>query len=237
MKILWKTELDIEKTSPSYFRGALIKEDLMLKYYFFTSIMEISEISLDVENGNLMYLQNNGADAIKENERQHSTRKHPKHYCDDDFIFDNYKISHQGEWGLVCSKNQETIWKKSLKGYLYTDIIKNNNRIVFGTSGYGGHFYSINIDSGKIVFDFNTKGTSSFFCANDSYYFCSKEKKTTKLLRIDFDGNILEMIELSGVYHDYECPITMKDNLLFVVTLIEKKGESFTPIINCIAVN
>ena len=235
MKILWKSELDIVKTAPSYFLGAFVHEDQTLNYYFFSSIMEISDISLNIENGALLHIQKNGTDAIQENVRQYSTRKLPEHYCFDDFIFDNYRIAHHGEWGYVCFKNQKPIWKKSLKGYLYTDIIKNNNHIVFGTSGYGGHFYAIDIDTGEIIFDFNTKGTSSFFCANDSYYFCSKEKKTTKLYRIDFEGRILDMIEIDGVYHDYACPMMLKDNRFCVVTLVEKKKDVFVPIITCVA--
>lgn len=237
MRILWNTELDIVKTAPAYFRGALVQEKQTLKYCFFSIIMNISEIFLNMENGALQDIQNNGTDAIQENVRKYSTRKPPEHYCYDDFIFDNYRIAHHGEWGYVCSKNQKTIWKKSFKGYLYTDIIKNNNSIIFGTSGYGGHFYALDIDTGEIVFDFNTKGTSSFFCANNSYYFCSKEKKNTKLYRIDFAGKILEMIEIPGVYYDYECPIMLQDNLFCVVTVVEKKRDVFKPIITCVALN
>ena len=235
MKIVWKTVLDITTTSPMYFEGSLIKENQMLKYYLFKNWLGVSEIALDIKNGVQLYTQSDGNDVIEENKRKYSAHEDPKHYDCDDFIFEDYRIAHQGAWGYVCFKNEEAIWKKSLKGYLYTDIIRNGQNIVFGTAGYGGHFYSLDIDSGEIIFDFNTKGTSSFFCVNDSYYFCSREKKNSKLYRIDFRGNVLDSLEIPGSYRDYNCPITLSDNLICVITLLEKKREYFTPIINCVA--
>ena len=181
MKQLWKNTLPLlTKTSPIYYQGALVKENQFLKYYFFSSFLELSEITFDNAIGTQIGCESNLED-IPQNERLYYTRKPPEHYELDDFVFGDYTIIHKGEWGYVCTKNNNVLWKKSLRGYLYTDIIRKDNRIIFGTSGYGGHFYCLDIDSGEIVFDFNTKGTSAFFHANDSFYFPSRKNKTTNI--------------------------------------------------------
>ena len=127
--------------------------------------------------------------------------------------------------------------EKTLKGYLYTDIILNQNNIVFGTAGQGGHFYSLNIDTGEIVFDFNTKGTSVFYDANDSFYFCSTDDKSTHILRIDYSGNVLENIEVEGVYYEGYSLFSLCEDVLCVITLKKSrknKFECFSPIFSCI---
>ncbi len=232
MKRIWqKRLLSLTRTSPTYYQGTIVKENQNLKYYFFSSLADWSEIILDSETGEQIGCKTDLA-AVLENERIYSTRKPPEHYVCDDFVFNEYIISHHGEWGYVCTKNNRVLWERALKGYLYTDIIKNNDKIAFGTSGYGGHFYSLNIDSGEIIFDFNTKGTSTFFCENDSFYFASRNKKSTDIYRIDFDGNVLDTVELEGIYYDTYCPISMCDQSMYIVTLVEGKEGNLTPILN-----
>ena len=113
----------------------------------------------------------------------------------------------------------------------------NQNNIVFGTSGQGGHFYSLDIDTGEIVFDFNTKGTSVFFNINNSFYFCSTDSKSTQILRIDYSGNILENIELEGVYYEGYSLFNLCEDVLCIITLKKKDNmELFSPIFYCIQI-
>ena len=116
-------------------------------------------------------------------------------------------------------------------------MILNQSNIIFGTSGQGGHFYSLNIDTGDIVFDFNTKGTSVFYDVNNGFYFCSTDNKSTQILRSDYSGNILEKIEIEGAYYDGYSLFSLCKDVLCVITLKKTrkdKFEFFSPIFNCI---
>ena len=234
MRLVWQTELNIERTSPFYFHGKLEYEEQVLKYCFFSPGCDVSELAFSSERGQLLYSTPENLQLLEENRRTYDERKAPMHYVEDDFVFGDYRISHRGVWGYACFNNNEEIWRKTLRGYLYTDMIKNGDNIVFGTAGYGGHFYSLNLESGEILFDFNTGGTSKFFCENESYYFCSKKKKSTEIYRVDFCGNVLDVIEISGIYYDYECPIILRGNRIYVVTLREKGRENYIPVVHCV---
>ena len=170
MKLLWQNKFDgfdLVRTSPLYYIGMVEREKYTLNCWFFDRSVGMKLVSFDAQNGQIIDYRKDG----KINKKS-STEKHNSHDLTlDDFIFGEYTISHYGEWGYMCKKNGQLLWKKSLKGYLYTEIVLNQNNIVFGTAGQGGHFYSLNIDTGDIIFDFNTKGTSKYFDANNSYYF------------------------------------------------------------------
>ena len=232
MKLLWQNKFDgfdLVKTSPLYYIGMVEREKDTLNCWFFDRGVGMKLVSFDAQNGQIIDYRKDG----KINKKS-STEKHNSHDLTlDDFIFGEYTISHYGEWGYMSKKNGQLLWKKSLKGYLYTEIVLNQNNIVFGTAGQGGHFYSLNIDTGDIIFDFNTKGTSKYFDANNSYYFCSVDNRSTQIFRIDHNGKILENIEVDGVYHEGYCMFDLCENLLCVMTLKKKrKGniELFSPI-------
>ena len=47
--------------------------------------------------------------------KKSSTEKHNSHDLTlDDFIFGEYTISYYGEWGYMCKKNGQLLWKKQL---------------------------------------------------------------------------------------------------------------------------
>lgn len=238
MKLLWQNKFegfDLVRTSPLYYRCAVVRNNHVLNCYHFDEGLGITETSFSIQNGQLLTWGING----NTNEYKEKYRKQyePYHFELDDFVFGEYTISHYGQWGYMCKKNEKLLWKTSLKGYLYTDMILNQRNIVFGTSGQGGHFYSLNIDTGEIVFDFNTKGTSVFYDANNSFYFCSRDNKSTQILRIDYFGNILEKIEVEGAYYDGYSLFSLCEDVLCVITLKKTRKdnfERFSPIFNCI---
>ena len=236
MNLLWQNKFDgfdLVKTSPLYYMGIIEREGSALNCYFFDRGLGIKSVCFDTQTGQILTYSKDGKIRNKA-----SAKKQTSHDLTlDDFVFGEYTISHYGEWGYTCKKNDQLLWKKSLKGYLYTDIVLNQNNIVFGTSGQGGHFYALNLDTGEIVFDFNTKGTSEFFDINNSYYFCSVNNKNTQILRIDYNGNILENIEVEGIYHEGYSMFERCEDLLCVMTLKKKRkgnSELFSPIFHCI---
>ena len=236
MKLLWQNQFegfDLVRTSPLYYQATVEKTKDAIMCNFCGVDVGVKSVSFDVINGQLLAYS---MDA-KKSKKHRSEQPTSYHLSCDDFIFGEYTISHHGEWGYACKKNGQLLWKKSLKGYLYTEIVLNNGNIVFGTAGQGGHFYSLNLEKGEFVFDFNTRGTSAFFDVNQNYYFCSTDKKNSQILRIDYDGNILETIEVEGAHYDYECLFDICEDLLCVMTLKKRrKGnlELFEPIFHCI---
>ena len=117
------------------------------------------------------------------------------HLSNDDFIFDEYIISHKGNWGFECRKNGKFVWEFAGKGYLYTEIKRYNNVIVFGTAGRGGHFYGLDLISGDIVFDVDTKGTAKY-CYKDGFFYVYRCGKSGRLLKINLWGSIEDDIKL-----------------------------------------
>ena len=236
MKLLWQSKFDgfdLVRTSPLYYKATVEKKENALNCYFFDRGVGIKSVSFDTQTGQIITHSKDG----KIQKKHRSDNYVPDHLSCDDFVFGEYTISHHGEWGYACKKNGQLLWKKSLKGYLYTEIILDQGNIVFGTAGQGGHFYSLNIDTGEIVFDFNTMGTSIFFDVNNNYYFCATNKKNTQIHRIDHDGNVLETIEIEGAYYDYMCLFEVCDDLLCVMTLKKKRkgyDEFFSPIFYCV---
>lgn len=234
MKILWQNRFDgfdFVRTSPLYYKGTVEKEKGVLKCCFFGCDEGISSVSFDANTGEILACCKDG-----ESEQRFS-KCTSRDLTSDDFIFGEYIISHHGEWGYMCRKNGQLLWKKSLKGYLYTEIVSDCGSLIFGTGGRGGHFYSLNIETGEIIFDFDTKGTSKFFAVNDRYYFCSASNKNTQVVGINRSGKIIENMELEGVYHDGYCMFDVCEDLLCVMTLKKKrKGnvELFAPIFNCV---
>ena len=95
----------------------------------------------------------------------------------------------------------------------------------------------MDINSGEIIFDFNTKGTCTFLQVNNSIYFAMSKKKTTIVYRIDHDGNILESLELEGSRDDGE-PLALWDESIYIVTHLKKREvdwETYYPVVHRIA--
>lgn len=238
MKLLWQNKFEgfnLSRTSPLYYRCSVERDNNILNCYYFDHDIGITETSFCVQNGQILTWGTNGN--VKKYKEKYEKEFTASHFVSDDFIFGEYTVSHHGQQGYICEKNGKLLWKKSLKGYLYTDIFLIQNSIVFGTSGKGGHFYSLNIDTGETVFDFNTKGTSEFYDVSNSFYFCSTDNKNTQIYRIDYSGNILENTELEGIYHSGSSLFKICDDLLCVITLKKKRKENielFSPIFNCV---
>ena len=140
MKLLWQNKFDgfdLVRTSPLCYMATVEKEELGVNCYFFDRGVGIRSVSFDTQTGQIITHSKDG-----KIQKKHRTDSYSSHHLScDDFVFGEYTISHYGEWGYACKKNGQLLWKKSLKGYLYTEIILDRGNIVFGTAGQGGHFY------------------------------------------------------------------------------------------------
>lgn len=160
-----------------------------------------------------------------------------KTHIDDEYCFDDYIVSQIGTWGYQCKRNSELLWKFQGRGYLYTELFRYGDHIFFGTDGMGGHFYILELKTGKVVCDINTKGTNHFVIDYDKVYILSREKKSfVKCISLS-TGKVIDEIQISGtVYSD--CRILRSDDNLFVTTFEYTTSGSLKAVIfHLIAMN
>lgn len=155
------------------------------------------------------------------------------HFENDDFVFDDYRIAHKGSCGYSCYLSGEHVWDLKAQAYLYTNIQRYSDSIVFGTAGHGGHFYIVDLPSGKVKIDVNTKGTSKFLYADGKFYLYSCGKKG-RLLKIDEEGVIKEEIEFNGMVDGVYSPLGFVNNKIYALSFKKKKGVLY-PVIHCIS--
>lgn len=161
-----------------------------------------------------------------------------EHLVEDSFVFDEYQISHKGEWGYSCKKDGVEIWQFSGRGYLYTDILRIYDKIFFGTAGFGGYFYILNLSTGNPILSLRTGGTTVIKQRGDLFYiYTGVGKRKSKLACINAsDGRILEDIELPGIA-SCESVLELHENSIYTVTFQYKKGYVENAILSCISLN
>ena len=78
MKKIWTKSLP--SVYNTWFHGALLQENNYLKYYFFypSNIFPISDITFDIDSGEIINCNQN-IDDVQKNKECHNTRKPPKH--------------------------------------------------------------------------------------------------------------------------------------------------------------
>lgn len=142
------------------------------------------------------------------------------------FVFGEYCISHKGSCGYICRKADKDIWTFAGKAYLYTDIGRWKNRIFFGTAGFGGYFYILDIDTGAPVVSIKTGGTASIVQNNNLCFIASNGKKcnSSNLLCVDMnEGKIIQELDLYGSVNE-DSKLQMIDQQLHMVTF-EYRGK------------
>lgn len=152
------------------------------------------------------------------------------------FHFNEYCISHQGQWGYICTKNSQELWRFSGYAYLYTDIFRWNNRLFFGTAGKGGFFYILNLENGSVLAQIKTGGTTSIAQQDNHCYVLSNAKKCM-LLCIDLcDGIITQEVALPGKSSEHS-RLQLIDDQLHAITFELDKGNGSlrNAVWNCIS--
>lgn len=134
----------------------------------------------------------------------------------DGFDFGDHEISRRGRWGYDCRSHGEVLWSLTAQGYLYTDMVLIDDRLLFGTDGQGGHFYIVELTSGDPVCDINTHGTNCFVVRDGSAYVLERGKKSAVLEISIRDGSVRDRIPIRG-RATVESPLALcGDKLLFV---------------------
>ena len=161
----------------------------------------------------------------------------PEHYFETHaFAFDEYCISHRGHCGYCCTKDGKEIWDFLGKAYLYTEIFRWKNRVFFGTAGYGGYFYVLDIDTGEVLIAVKTGGTASIAQKDNLCYFSSKSNKrnTSKILCVDLqDVRIVDEIEVHGEVTP-ESKLQIIGSQIHAVTFVQRNGRCINAIWNVV---
>ena len=160
----------------------------------------------------------------------------PIHYSIDSYTFGNYVIEHSGEWGYLCKEGNQTLWKFSGRGYLYTDIYRVGNNIFFGTAGQGGYFYILDIRTGIPILSLKTGGTTQIEQNGYHCYILTRFPKTS-LLCIDLlTGDIVDSQELPGTANDYG-RLRFHGGQIYAVTFQYKKGRLQNALMTCVYID
>ena len=154
-------------------------------------------------------------------------------FSDDSFVFEKYIISHKGEFGYRCYMDNALLWEFKGQGYLYTEMERYGNMVVFGTAGAGGHFYGIDINTGQSIIDINTKGTRKYCYQNNCFYIYQCGPKG-KLLKVGINGEVNEEIILPGLVTTV-CPLALINNRIYTLFFTKKKKEIY-PVIACYSI-
>jgi hypothetical protein len=240
MKIIWSKTLEDLKSVCTYFEGTFRKNGGVLTIYHWGWSDEFSELELSDENGEVISIKRESREKQKELKKLYDYRTEPSREAYVKSFGEYTVINDVGQWGYNCYKNGEHIWKKSLWAYLYTEIERHGDTLVLGTAGQGGHFYGLDIETGEVRFDFNTKGTARYFVYGEDFVFLSHEKNgRTRILRISQSGEVLDSMEIPGYSSEYDRPTEIIGDKFYILTLKVKKdkegNEWRTPAVYCIS--
>lgn len=153
-------------------------------------------------------------------------RDNPYHLTDDPFYFGEYIISHKGAFGYRCMKtgSRNKIWEISLNGYLYRDMVyfTKTDSILICTAGHGGSVYSVDLKSGRILFEIKTGGTKDIVIHEDMMY-CYRMGKTGSILEVNLNNGIVNKeYDLHEI--DIHSPLQTIDGSV-VLTVSRKRGK------------
>lgn len=147
-----------------------------------------------------------------------------KYYVEEPKHLGEFTIHHKGNWGYICMKEHAKVWEFTGRAYLYTEMMRWKDRLFFGTGGYGGYFYVLDINNGLPLASIKTGGTRSFAHVDNVCYVLKNEKKA-KLLCIDLsNGKTMAECELPGVAA-LDSRIAMIDNHIHVITFNFLRSE------------
>lgn len=146
-----------------------------------------------------------------------------KFHIKSEYNFSEKYIVYNNMSTLECfDKNtNKLLWKQTIKAYLYTDITIKDNLIFFGTAGKGGAFYTINIDTGEVLVEFNNGDASDFSWIYENIII--KDKKGNLIKLNPKTGEIIKILKLKEKIHFY-CPILVDGNKIFTRVYDNRQG-------------
>lgn len=122
-------------------------------------------------------------------------------------------IRSKNSYFVECIENRSQIWQIRHRGFLFTDFIERNGCVIFGTDGWGGGLYSIELNTGNVLCDLNTGGTTFYDWHNGDIVLFAKNK----LLKINpFTSRIIDEHPISKKF-PYHTVIKVIDDYVYGV--------------------
>ena len=147
--------------------------------------------------------------------------------------FGDYELMLYGSCGYQCisKKNGKILWKNKHQGYRYTDFELKDDKLLFGTAGFGGRLYCYNINNGDVICNINTHGTSDYIWHEDKI-FCRGADGS--LILVDpYNNKIVNSFKLRGqILH--QSTFSIINNRLYTLTNDIRTNMTF---VNCLSLN
>ena len=158
---------------------------------------------------------------------------HEPECCDTKtYVFEDVAISRKGSRGYrgKSVSTGKTLWERSGKGYLYTEMLPYGDQVIFGTAEAGGKLYCIDPATGESVYEVDTGGTIHYLIEG-KYIYCLRLMKNSALLKIDLDsGEVVREVPLPG--KAIHCSTIGKmGNLIYTVTFLHYEKDVKDPIV------
>ena len=80
------------------------------------------------------------------------------------FSFLGLHVKMSSKFIMECRSQatDDVVWTLRLNAWLYTDIEERDGILYFGTAGRGGRFYGVSATDGRVLFAYDTGGTTSY---------------------------------------------------------------------------
>jgi hypothetical protein len=155
-----------------------------------------------------------------------------------EYVFCDKIVSFPKERTVICTnqKTKEIHWKHALKGYPYTSVEYKDGCVIFGTAGWGGALYCIDLETGAIKRDTSTKGTAHYCWYGN--HIAMKDGHGHLQVVDPFSDNQIGLLKLKNRLVDYSPMIVQKD-YLYTITFSNatKIGVATTPYLTCFLLN
>lgn len=147
----------------------------------------------------------------------------PKKFPDAlEFSFNGLKVFMETPMRMKCVRadSGETVWTLRLTAYLYTEIEEKNGVLFFGTAGKGGRFYGVRLDSGKVLCNIDTGGTTCYAWSDDRVFM---KARRGNLMAVDpFGGTVKHLMKRQHKLCD-NSPVSICGDRLYTMLTHPKK--------------
>lgn len=194
------------------------------KNYYFIGNLPLSPLKWSIYNDTMVVIGDNTYVDLAQKTMVENAEIDIKINRKYDYYFDDYYVFYNEKSKYTCKKNNKKIWDFKSQGYLYTDIIKYKDKLLFGTDGWGGHFYIVNLENGIVEYDLDTGGTNEFIVNNECAYILDRKKNTIIVISL-YNYKIVDetMLPERTVF---ESSLGINADILYVTTYKENKNTN-----------
>ena len=144
-------------------------------------------------------------------------------FAKDQYIVGPYLIKKPSEEKYECYRLDSGVflWKQTLRGYLYHNIILKDDTFIICTAEHGGGVYLLDANTGIIKNVILTKGTRKI-CIVDNMLYTYVLGEKGKFISFDMNtGSITDQIELNRITID--CPLLVQNGEALTLSFLRVK--------------